>query len=84
VTLARLGERVWDIGASDRSEHAVLQGVTLMQTISMKTPARHDGTLRRTARVVGKWLSRAVNAIGQPYANSEADRWTDWPRFPPF
>jgi hypothetical protein len=55
-----------------------------MQTTLVQPPARHDGALFRTARVVGKWLSRAVNAMGRPYANSEADDWTDWPRFPPF
>jgi hypothetical protein len=55
-----------------------------MQNTSTQTPARPDGTLRRTARAVGKWFSRAVNAIGQPYAKPETDHWTDWPRFPPF
>ena len=53
-----------------------------MQT--KQTPARRDGTLLRTVRVVGRWFSRVVNAIGQPYARPEADHWTDWPRFPPF
>jgi hypothetical protein len=55
-----------------------------MQTTSMNTQERHDGAFIRTARAVGKWFSRAFNAIGQPYANTEADRWSDWPRFPPF
>jgi hypothetical protein len=55
-----------------------------MQTTSTQTPARRDRTLLRTARAVGKWFSRALNAIGQPYANPEADHWADWPRFPPF
>ena len=55
-----------------------------MQTTSLQTPARRDRALLRTARAVGKWFSRALNAIGQPYANSEADHWEDWPRFPPF
>jgi hypothetical protein len=55
-----------------------------MQTTSMQTPGRQDRTLRRTARTVRQWFSRALNAIGQPYANPEADHWTDWPRFPPF
>jgi hypothetical protein len=22
--------------------------------------------------------------LGQPYENPDADRWFDWPRFPPF
>jgi len=55
-----------------------------MQTTSMLTPARRGRTLLGTARAVRKWLSRAVNAIGQPYANPNADHWSDWPRFPPF
>jgi hypothetical protein len=50
----------------------------------MQTKSRHDGTLFRTARAFGKWFSRAVSAIGQPYARAEANRWSDWPRFPPF
>ena len=54
-----------------------------MQTKSTQTPARHEGTLFRTARAVGRWFSRAVNAIAQPYAHPEADHWSDWPRFPP-
>jgi hypothetical protein len=53
-----------------------------MQTTSMPTSDRHDGALRRTARVIGKWFARAVNAIGKP--NTESGRWSDWPRFPPF
>ncbi|MBV8131533.1 MAG: hypothetical protein JO282_03335 [Alphaproteobacteria bacterium] len=55
-----------------------------MQTTSKQTSARQDGALFRTARAVGRWLTRAVNAIGQPYAKPEDDHWTDWPRFPPF
>jgi hypothetical protein len=55
-----------------------------MQTTSMQTPVRPDGTLLRTARAVGRWLSRAVNAMGQPDAKPEDDHWADWPRFPPF
>jgi hypothetical protein len=55
-----------------------------MQRTSMQTPARRGGTLLRTARAVGRWFSRAVKAIGQPYANPNADHWADWPRFPPF
>jgi hypothetical protein len=55
-----------------------------MQTTSMQTPVGPDGTLLRTARAVGRWLSRAVNAMGQPYAKPEDDHWADWPRFPPF
>ena len=54
-----------------------------MQTTSMMhTPAPRGGALVRTVRAVGRWFSRSVNAIGQPYAN--ADRWFDWPRFAPF
>jgi hypothetical protein len=55
-----------------------------MQTTSMQTRVRRDGTLLRTARAVGRWFSRAVKAIGQPYAKPEADHWADWPHFPPF
>ncbi len=55
-----------------------------MPTTSSQTPARRDRTLLRTARAVSKWFSRALNAIGQPYANRETDHWADWPRFPPF
>jgi hypothetical protein len=55
-----------------------------MQTTATQTPARRDGTLARTARAVGKWFSQAVNAIGRPYAQTEGERWSDWPRFPPF
>jgi uncharacterized protein YjiS (DUF1127 family) len=65
-------------------QQAVLEGVTQMQTTLMHTPARRGGALVRTVRAVGRWLSRSVNALGQPYANAEADRWFDWPRFPPF
>ena len=65
-------------------QHAVLEGVIHMQTTSMQTPVPRDGTLLRTARAVGRWFSRAVNAIGQPYAKPEADHWADWPHFPPF
>ena len=72
-------------GQSDLSQRqAVLEGVTQMQTTSMHTPARRGGALVRTVRAVGKWFSRSVNALGQPYANADADRWFDWPRFPPF
>jgi hypothetical protein len=53
-----------------------------MQT--KQTPARRDGTLFRTVRAVGRWFSRVVNAIGQPYGRPEVDHWSDWPRFPPF
>jgi hypothetical protein len=55
-----------------------------MQTKPMQIPARRDGTLFHTARAVRRWLSRVINAIGQPYARPEADHWADWPRFPPF
>ena len=55
-----------------------------MQTTSMHTPARRGGALVRTVRAVSRWFSRSVNALGQPYANGDADRWFDWPRFPPF
>jgi hypothetical protein len=55
-----------------------------MQTTPMQIPARREGTLLRNARAVGRWLSRAVNALGQPYANADPDHWADWPRFPPF
>ena len=72
-------------GQSDLSQRqAVLEGVTQMQTTSMHTPARRGGALVRTVRAVGKWFSRSVNALGQPYTNAETDRWFDWPRFPPF
>jgi hypothetical protein len=68
---------------SDLSQQqAVLEGVTQMQTTSMHTPARQGGALVRTVRAVGRWFSRSVNALGQPYANADADRWFDWPRFP--
>ena len=56
-------------------QQAVLQGVIHMQTTSLQTRVRRDGTLLRTARAVGRWFSRAVNAIGQPYAKPEADHW---------
>jgi hypothetical protein len=62
----------------------VLEGVGGMQTNVIQTPARRVGTLSRTARTVGRWVSRVINAIGQPYARPKADDWTDWPRFPPF
>ncbi len=55
-----------------------------MQTTSMHTPARRGGALVRTVRAVGRWFSQSVNALGRPYANAHADRWFDWPRFPPF
>ena len=84
----QLGERVdtevTRADAIDLSSKPFLEGVTHMQTTSMQTPARRDGTLLRTVRAVGRWFSRAVNAIGQPNANPEADHWADWPRFPPF
>jgi hypothetical protein len=70
--------------ASQCEQQAVLEGVIHMQTTSMQTPVRRDGTLLRTARAVGRWFSRAVNAIGQPYSKPEADHWADWPHFPPF
>ena len=53
-------------------QQAVLEGVIHMQTTSMQTRVRRDGTLLRTARAVGRWFSRGVNAIGQPYAKPEA------------
>jgi hypothetical protein len=65
-------------------QQAVLEGVTQMQTTSMHTPARRGGALVRTVRAVGRWFSRSVNTLGQPYANADADRWFDWPRLPPF
>ena len=65
-------------------QQAVLEGVTQMQTTSLHTPARRGGALVRTVRAVGRRFSRSVNALGQPYANADADRWFDWPRFPPF
>jgi hypothetical protein len=55
-----------------------------MQAKQTQTPARRVGTLSRTARTVGRWFSRVINAIGQPYARPEADHWADWPRFLPF
>jgi uncharacterized protein YjiS (DUF1127 family) len=75
-----------DIGITrarrDLSEQqAVLEGVTQMQTTSMHTPAPRGGALVPTVRAVGRWFSRSVNALGQPYANADADRWFDWPRF---
>jgi hypothetical protein len=72
-------------GRRSLSQHqAVLEGVTQMQTTSMHTPARRGGALVRTVRAVGRWFSRSVNALGKPYENADADRWSDWPRFPPF
>jgi hypothetical protein len=65
-------------------QQAVLEGKTQMQTASMHTPARRGGALVRTVRTIGRLFSRSVNALGQPYAKAEADRWFDWPRFPPF
>ena len=65
-------------------QQAVLEGKTQMRTASMHTPARRGGALVRTVRAIGRWFSRSVNALGQPYANAEAGRWFDWPRFPPF
>ena len=41
------------------------------------------GAVVRTARAFGKWISRAVNSLGEPYAN-DGTKWSDWPRFPPF
>jgi len=55
-----------------------------MQTTSMHTPACRGGALVRTVRAVGRWFSRSADALGQPHANAHADRWFDWPRFPPF
>jgi hypothetical protein len=55
-----------------------------MQTTSIHTAPRRGGALVRTARAVGRWFSRSVAALGKPYANADADRWFDWPRFPPF
>jgi uncharacterized protein YjiS (DUF1127 family) len=70
-------------GERDLSQQeAVLEGMTQMQTTSMHTPARRGSALVRTVRAVGRWFSRSVNALGKPYEN--ADRWFDWPRFPPF
>ena len=66
------------------SSKPVLDGVTQMQATSMYTPARRGGALVRTIRAVGKWFSRSVNALRQPYAKADADRWFDRPRFPPF
>jgi hypothetical protein len=55
-----------------------------MQTTSMHTPARRGGALVRTARAVGRWFYRSVNALGKPYENADADGRLGWPRFPPF
>ena len=58
-----------------------------MRTTSLHTPTRRGGglvLLVRTVRAVGRWFSRSVNVLGQPYAKADADRWFDWPRFPPF
>jgi hypothetical protein len=55
-----------------------------MQTTSMHSPARRAGALVRTVRTVGRWFSQSVNALGQPYANADAERLFDSPRFPPF
>ena len=55
-----------------------------MQTTSMHTPAPRGGALVCTVRAVGRWFSRSVNTLGQPYPNGDADRGFDWPRFPPF
>lgn len=65
-------------------QEAPVEGVIHMQTTSMWMPERRDGTLLRTTRAVGRWFSRAVNAIGQPYSKPEPDHWADWPHFPPF
>jgi uncharacterized protein YjiS (DUF1127 family) len=88
--LARLSERTlrdFEVTGADAiylSDKSFWKEVTHMQTTSTQTPARRDRTLLRTARAVGRWFSRAVNAIGQPYAKPETDHWADWPRFPPF
>ena len=55
-----------------------------MKTTSLHTPVRRGGVLVRTVRTVGRWFSRSVSALGQPYADADADRSFDWPRFPPF
>src|SRR5215469_9278718 len=65
-------------------QQADLEGVTHMQTTSTQTPARRDGTFFHIARALGRWFSRAANAIGQRAAKPEVDHWADWPRFPPF
>jgi len=65
-------------------QQAVLERVNHLQTTSTQTPARRDGTLLHIARALGRWFSRAANAIGQPSAKPEGDHWADWPRFPPF
>ena len=55
-----------------------------MQTTSIHTPVRRGGALVRTVRAVSRWFSQSVNALAQPSANADRDRWFDWPRFPPF
>jgi len=55
-----------------------------MQTTKIDTPARRGGALVRTVRAVSRWFSLSVNALAQPSANADGDRWVDWPRFPPF
>jgi hypothetical protein len=62
----------------------VLEGLTQMQTTSMHTPLRRGGALLRTVRAVSRWFSQSANALTQPSANADGDRWFDWPRFPPF
>jgi hypothetical protein len=71
-------------GRDPFQQQAVLEGVTQMLTTSVPAPARRGGTLVRTVRAVGRWFSRSVNTLGPPYANADANRWFDWPRFPPF
>jgi hypothetical protein len=46
----------------------------------MHFPARRGGALVRIVRAVGRWFSRSVNSLGQPYANADTARWFDWPR----
>ena len=55
-----------------------------MQMTLMHTPVRRGGALVRAMRAVGRSCSQSINALGQPCANADANRWSDWPRFPPF
>ena len=55
-----------------------------MQTTSIHTPVRRGGALVRTVRAVSRWFSQSVNALAQPSAKADGDRWFDWPRFPPY
>ena len=55
-----------------------------MQMTLMHTPVRRGGAVIRAMRAVGRWFSQSINALGQPCANADANRWSDWPRFPPF